>query len=304
MLYKNINGKLSLVKQKEFDKEKVLQSLVENNLDTLFNLKFLATEYSLGKFRFDSVAYNSEDSSFVIIEYKNRSNDSLVDQGFAYLNTVLNDKSSLVLLFNKVMNVSKQVEDFDWSQTRIYFVSPKFTEYQKSATGFLKMPFKLFEVNQYDGLFNLNEIESGKVKDDTGLIETNIKQEDSVINQITVYTEEKHYNWVNSSIKEVYLEFKERISESLNVTIEPKKFYIAFKNQDGKNVFDFEPYKKEWRVYFNVSFGSIDDPYGKIVKAPENHRANGDCYFSLTSSDDIDYLISLLKQAYKKVGNK
>ena len=46
-LYKLNNNKLSPVDQKSFDLEKDIQSLVENNLETLFNLEFVSTEFNM-----------------------------------------------------------------------------------------------------------------------------------------------------------------------------------------------------------------------------------------------------------------
>ena len=139
-------GRVAQIKSKDFALEKDLQRLVENNLDRLFRLDFLASEFKLDKFRFDSVAFDKENNSFIIIEYKRGRNESLVDQGYAYLHTVLDRKADLVLLYNEVNSASKLSKDFDWTATRIYFISPKFTEYQKAATGYQKMPFKLFEI--------------------------------------------------------------------------------------------------------------------------------------------------------------
>lgn len=70
MLYAINNEKLNEIKEVPFKLERNLQTLVEKNLDKLFSLKFLATEFALENFRFDSVAYSEEDNSFVIIEYK------------------------------------------------------------------------------------------------------------------------------------------------------------------------------------------------------------------------------------------
>ncbi|MDE7222089.1 MAG: hypothetical protein K2N40_02375, partial [Ureaplasma sp.] len=57
MIYTNNNGKLKPVKQIDFKLEKELQNLVEKNMETLFGIVFLTTEYVMTKFRFDSVAY-------------------------------------------------------------------------------------------------------------------------------------------------------------------------------------------------------------------------------------------------------
>jgi hypothetical protein len=51
--------------------EKEIQTTVENNLHTIFELEFIATEFSVSNYRLDTLAYDKENNSFVIIEYKN-----------------------------------------------------------------------------------------------------------------------------------------------------------------------------------------------------------------------------------------
>jgi hypothetical protein len=45
-------------------------------------------------FRIDTLAFDKESSAFIIIEYKKDRNFSVVDQGVAYLNLMLNNKGS------------------------------------------------------------------------------------------------------------------------------------------------------------------------------------------------------------------
>nr|WP_241767523.1 hypothetical protein [Enterococcus faecium] len=70
VLYHVNNQVITEVQEEIFKIEKELQLLVESNLDTLFNLKFVATEFTVDNFRLDTVAYDEEMKSFVIIEYK------------------------------------------------------------------------------------------------------------------------------------------------------------------------------------------------------------------------------------------
>ena len=95
--------KMTLTEQREspFKLEKDLQNLVESNLKEIFNLTFLTTEFPIESYRFDTVAFNDETTSFTIIEYKRGKNESLVDQGYAYLYTLLDRKADFVLLYNE-----------------------------------------------------------------------------------------------------------------------------------------------------------------------------------------------------------
>ena len=89
-LYKVKNNKLEQVDIESFKLEKDIQSLVEKNLDTLFDLEFVSTEYSVGEFRLDTLCFDNENNSFVIVEYKKGSSYSVIDQGYSYLSVMLN----------------------------------------------------------------------------------------------------------------------------------------------------------------------------------------------------------------------
>lgn len=89
----SINKGLELVKEKQFKFEKEIQRLVEGNLNTLLNLKFIKSEFALNNFRIDTLAFDTEAKSFVIIEFKRDKTFSVVDQGYAYLSLMLNNKA-------------------------------------------------------------------------------------------------------------------------------------------------------------------------------------------------------------------
>ena len=105
-LKKNI---LEPVDRQPFNLEKDIQSLVESNVETLFNLEFISTEFTVGEFRLDSLCFNNETNSFVIIEYKKGSSYSVIDQGYSYLSKMLNNKDSFILEYCKKKNVSVDV---------------------------------------------------------------------------------------------------------------------------------------------------------------------------------------------------
>ena len=79
------NGKLRKLSSLGFTKEKKLQTLVEENLDELLGMHFLATEYTttFGG-RIDTLAVDYTGAP-VIIEYKRNKNDNVINQGLSYL---------------------------------------------------------------------------------------------------------------------------------------------------------------------------------------------------------------------------
>ena len=79
-----IAKKLEVIKEKPFKLEKEIQSLTEDNLQSIFNLKFVKSEFAINKFRIDTLAFDTESKSFVIIEYKR-------DKNFSVISTISQD---------------------------------------------------------------------------------------------------------------------------------------------------------------------------------------------------------------------
>ena len=64
------------MRERGFADEKQMQELIEESIGTLFpGLEFLRTEFgkiSGGRFRPDTIAFDTREKTFVVIEYKNR----------------------------------------------------------------------------------------------------------------------------------------------------------------------------------------------------------------------------------------
>ena len=145
-IYNIKDKKLSQIKKISFKNERELQKLTENNLEKLFNLKFIASEFQVDNLRIDTLAYSEESNSFIIIEYKNTKNYSVIDQGYSYLALLLNNKAEFVLKYNQVLNKNAGKEDFDFSQTRVMFIAPSYTRYQLKSVEFSDIAFELWKV--------------------------------------------------------------------------------------------------------------------------------------------------------------
>ena len=105
-VFQESDAKLTELKQesgnKAFDYEKMVQSLVENNLNTIFpSLEFLTTEYQIDGLRPDSIAFDNDRNSFVIIEYKNVKHKGVVDQGMSYYQLLQEKREAFILLYQK-----------------------------------------------------------------------------------------------------------------------------------------------------------------------------------------------------------
>ena len=285
------------LKQKDFKNEKELQIFFERNIETILGYKLIDTEFSVGNFRIDSLAFDEETKSFRIIEYKNVRNASLVDQGYTYLKLMLERKADFVLQYNIKTKLSLTIKDIDWSQSRIIFVSPIFTVYQLNATDFKNIPVDLVKVTRYEE--NIVEIDFIKKMSNVKIqdIQTDSIQNE-VNNEIIVYTEEEHLSKVSENIRNIYEKLKNRILELDDIDVEAKKLYIAFKG--SRNITDIEFHKNKLKIYINMKKDSLNDPL-KIAKDISNkgHWGNGDYCVEINNEDDIDNIIPLIKQALK-----
>ncbi|MGC8651461.1 MAG: hypothetical protein ACP5RX_02520, partial [Minisyncoccia bacterium] len=135
-MFRKEGNRLIRLKNKVIDLERDIQRLTEDNLQEIFGLKFVATEFSVQNFRFDTVAFDESTKAFVIIEYKKDKNISVVDQALAYLSTMLNNKAEFLLLYHKKFNKEIEKEGVEWSQSRIILIADSFTKYQENAIRF------------------------------------------------------------------------------------------------------------------------------------------------------------------------
>ena len=95
----------------------------------IFDFEYVKSEFSIGKFRLDTLAYDKETNSFIIIEYKKDKNFSVIDQGYAYLSLMLNNKADFILEYNESQKNTLKRTDIDWSQSKVIFISQSFTTY-------------------------------------------------------------------------------------------------------------------------------------------------------------------------------
>jgi len=294
------NGNLQLIKENPFKLEKDLQSLTEKNLKLIFGLDFVKSEFSLNNFRIDTLAFDRNASAFVIIEYKKDKNFSVIDQGYAYLSLMLNNKADFILEFNECGKETLKRNDVDWSQSKVIFVSPSFTNYQKEAINFKDLPIELWEVKRYENQsVNYSQVRTSGAQESIKTISRDDKLVDTVNKEIKVYTEDEHLDKGTEETKELYEALKSAILNLDDLEFKPKKKYIAFVS--GSNVVDIHIQKNALKIWLNLQQGELDDP--KMITrdvSSVGHWGNGDYEIIMRTDEDLEYILSLIKQSLKK----
>ena len=102
-------------------------------------------------------------------------------------------------------------------------------------------------------------------------------------------------------IKELYEEMKNRLlNMDNNVSIQPRKQTIGFKINN--NIFcDIVLLTQGLKIYLNLKSGDLNDMQ-KIARDVSNvgHWGNGSYEIKMNDTENIDYIISLIKQSLKK----
>ena len=304
-LYK-INGRtLEKIVNDPFKLEKDIQKLVEGNTQTLFDLEFVTSEFSVDNFRIDTLCFNPESRSFTIIEYKKDKNFSVIDQGYTYLSLLLNNKAEFILEYNELTEQTLKRGDVDWSQSRVIFISPRYTSYQKHSVNFKDVPFELWEIYKYkNGTIGLtkHEADSDVRIDSTspGSSESVMK---SVSKEVKVYDEEYHLTKNKNrppEIEELYYKIKERILD-LGDDIEIKYLAQTVQFKLEKSFVDLIIYNSGVIAIINMKKGELDDPRDETKDLSEKgHWGNGDYKYKFTPGEELEYGIYLIKQAYEK----
>ena len=291
---------LNPIKEKPFKLEKEIQSLTETNLKSIFGLEFVKSEFSLNNFRIDTLAYDKDAGSFVIIEFKRDKNFSVIDQGYAYLSLMLNNKADFILEFNENSNETLKRNDIDWSQSRVLFVSPSFTTYQKEAINFKDLPIELWEIRRYHNqTVNYNQIKTSGAQESVKTISRQDESIEKVTKEIKVYTEDEHLEKGKEETQELYETLKNAILNIGEIEVKPKKKYIAFVS--ASNVADILIQKNALKIWLNLQKGELDDPK-EISRDVSSigHWGNGDYEIRMRTTEEIEYILSLIKQSLIK----
>ncbi len=131
-LFEIDDGQLQAIERQDFGLERELQTLIEHNLGTVFNCRFVATEFSTGRAhagRIDTLALSEEDNP-VIIEYKKDESSEQINQSLFYLNWIQDHKGDFEIAVQKALGNGIEV---DWSDIRVLCIAPNFRKYDVYA---------------------------------------------------------------------------------------------------------------------------------------------------------------------------
>lgn len=306
-------GKAKRVRLSEFKLEKDLQRLVEENVETIFNCRFIATEFSTGNIhsgRIDSLAI-SEDNNPVIIEYKKVASSDLINQSLYYLHWIRDHKGDFQVAVNR--KLGKEI-DVDWSDIRVICLAPEYKKYDLHAVQVMGANIELWQYKIYENeILSIDEV----YKRTSSVTSSNQDSEDfngknpimveagkkaALTRKTGSYTIEEHFENLNEEMQELFQAIREYLI-GLDNSIEeaPKKKYVAYKT--SQNFACIQASKNRIIIYLKLDATQVSPipNQGRDV-SKIGHFGTGDFELTIKDLKDFEEIKYLINEAYKNIG--
>lgn len=290
-IFRISGSKVQKIKPTKFsgvDIEKQLQRLIENNLDTIFEMTFIETEFSTTHGgRIDTLAIDN-DKRPVIIEYKADKSSTVLLQGLYYMDWLVENKAE----FEKVVRNRLHHEvPINWkSGIRLILIAKSFEIWDKFAVNRIKEEVELYEYTLYEN----NEIKLEKAtlpKDFRGT-----SKKTSITSIAEYSTDSLMAKIKDNKIKEIVTVLREKV-KLISDDIEERatKEHIIFKS--SINFAAIYPQKKQYWLDIKMSRDEVRKQFPKLDVRP--HKDPVFSHIRCNENTDIEQLIVLIEQAYE-----
>lgn len=289
-IFKIDRQKVQKLKVKKFKNEKQLQKLFEDNLEDIFGIRFLASEFKTTHGgRIDTLGLD-EDGSPVIIEYKESEKDNVINQGLFYLDWLIDHKGDFEILVQKKSVGNVRV---NWDAPRLILIAQSYNEYDKYAVNRISENIELKKYILYDNdiLFIENVVLPN--------IKATAKKTKKTKIDYKKYSVEDHLSGKSDKVKELFNELQEKILK-LDEKIKEKvlKYYVAY--ELDRNFAEVVIQANGLWVHIDMPKEEITDPENKLIDVSEKgHWATGNLKMRVEKTDDIDYCMGIIKQSYE-----
>lgn len=299
-LFRLTNGHATELASASVALEKSLQNVVERNMDTLFGVRFLASEYSTGAKhggRIDSLGID-ENSSPVIFEYKRAVNENVINQGLFYLDWLLDHRAEFQLLVMKRLGAD-EAEAIDWRNPRLICVANGFTRYDEHAVQQINRSIELVRYRDFGGeLLALELVTTTKVEvtDSAGAPTPRGPAATASSKTVTEYLAQS-----SQALKDLYAEL-EAYCESLgdDVTKKALKLYFAFRRLKNFACVEVHPQTKTLLIYLKIDPDSVDleEGFSRDVRNI-GHFGTGDLELRVKTHEQLEKALPLIQKSYE-----
>ena len=307
-LFQISKNDVQAIRPADFRSEKELQAIVERNLGSIFNCRFIATEFPTGARhagRIDTLAL-SEDDSPVIIEYKLNEAATLINQGLFYLSWLEDHHGDFEVAAREALGPTVTIS---WDEIRVICVAPSFTKYDLHAVQTIELKIELWTYKRFEnGILQLEPAFGGAASElvarSSGKNPTMVTagRKAAETRARGGWTFQGHLEGKPSEIRAL-MEAVQDFMKGIDAAIEeaPKKFYVAYRTT--QNIACMEGRKKQVLLYIKLDPKKVLGPKGMSRDMTNiGHYGTGDLEITLKSLQDLEKAKPFLRQAYEAVG--
>jgi len=297
-LFRRQNETIEEISSRDATVEKWLQSLIEGHMDTILGVRFLATEYITGKVhsgRIDSLGID-ENNCPVIIEYKRRADENVINQGLFYLDWLMDHRGEFQLAVLKKFGL-ETAEAIDWTGPRLLCIASDFTKYDEHAVQQIGRTIELIRYRLFgDDLFLLERVNAPVTA--TTIITRKLKPAKNG----TKPTSDEPGVYIPENLVGLFESLRTFIFD-LGDDVEEKrlKLYVAFKKI--KNFACVVPGKAKGILWLYLKLDPKDVPFeeGFISDmSGKGHWGTGDVEIQIQGESDLEKIKPLIAQSYNK----
>ena len=280
------SNKSTQIKSKSLKLERQIQNIVERNLEELFGIKFLASEYIIDNGRVDTLGLD-ENNCPVVIEYKLNSNTNIINQGLFYLDWFMEHKAEFDILCREKLGTKI---DIDWDNPRLLCIATNFNKYDDNAIKQINRNIELIRYTLFEKDLLMIQLASA-VSEKTRTINTS--GDKYICNRI-----EYRLTTTNKNIIEYTKELDEYIL-NLGDDIQKKELRNYWAYKTIKNFACLVVNQEKLDVYVTIDYQNIEKPQSNVkdVKG-KGHWGTGNTVVFISNEEELEYTKDLIKKIY------
>jgi predicted transport protein len=286
-LFRIVSGAAEELSGSSVALERQLQRTIESNMETLFGVRFLSSEYSTGakhRGRIDSLGID-ETGSPVIFEYKRSRDENVINQGLFYLDWLLDHQAEFKLLVMDRLG-TKVANQIDWTNPRLVCIAGDFTRYDEHAVRQNNHNIELVRYRDFGGELLALELLTAVSTTSPMIASGRASSNMSTSSEPTVVD---HLVKASESLKNLYADLDAQLmafGDDIQKTT--RKNYFAYKRIKNFACVEVHPQSKTLLVYLKVDPDSIELESG-FSRDVRNigHFGTGSLELRLKNSDDL-----------------
>jgi len=293
-LFKIEKQKVMKLPPTEFQNERELQILIDSNLEDIMGVRLVESWFNIPNGQIDALGIDEQNTP-VVIEYKWKQDSGAIVQGLFYLNWVSQNKKTFELLVSEKLGKRVSIR---WDSPRLIIIAKDFTDKDIAAINQIKPAVELKKYSYYGSLINIEDLTPSKLIKGSKVIEP---VGEGVGGEEEPYTIDKLLQKASPELKEVFLTLRSKILElGDDVWEKVGGWYCDYRKSSTFASPNVQPAKNRLLVYIKMGDKEVDDPKQWTIKRDFGF-GKLNTRFELSSPDQIDYAMHLIKQAYDYV---